>query len=1182
MNNELYFIIIVIEVIILLILLYKYNNKKHIKEHHPDHSESANPGMKFYDRNCSIYPVVQGEKTPAKCMFTNSTGVTTATETNVTGDGCKKYGTFVPQVNNADGSKKDSAKCTYTSHAVQKGNTAGDASTGIGSINAAQTACQEAIFTPADTFSLDLGQKCDLAANCTPANYRTIAGKVPGTTSTHLGTGKFFTATPEDDAKKPGYEESQTINLMNLAAQKVGKEDAKGPTNVESETAGKDGRKKFKGGPVRASLDRNDMVIARDCIPAAAPGVVIHEHFTSRVANFGRNILESFGSIYENFKTNPQSTQFEALADSDMTQFVSRFDTTCAEENTQQKFRGGDSELCSNTKYTYAVQKLVEVNANSGFWTLTIRLHGENNWKMAHTTKRPSSSNQQQADITSAASYAGFLSYYDDPYFFREFKHVIEYDKIASNTRYDFAKAIVGTDTGYNKFKWTIGGKNRSTRPYIDITTCPIPWNASCDQIVLAIAKVWSKFEFHHTAASGFAITKEMVSAMTNENYNGPRFQIFTLNDQPTKPLLSIHVEDVNKVDETHNIYNYKPSGNTYVDGLIKKYSTESIDIKTKLAYTAAVPHWNNGADSAAPCWNIDNIQDNYPGGAAKAQREGGDMGAKERAKVINCIPYRDSSTAEGMIDARRFVPRRLRIGFIDTGNFTPNATNFNVITQSVPLSLGDAINRSVVLDSSKNLKTKTDDSNSIDPSNNNYNRIFIPENKLKIGDFGTDPGDSAVATYFTTNADTLFEKFEHSSNANNLTKLRNVMNYPATQQIGNYTTRLITPIQLGNYKNPNSGNGRIDIVQKGKPGWENCHSGFGASSDNYQFDHTNKYSCSASQSYIPDKNTSNWDNSEWNSHGLFLLGDEDYHMRNTGNFNIIKNPKNTAVLFCVFFRETNIKENYSLSNTEALKLHKYWTKLQYGTTAGNQEKARKITYLNNLFNKEATLDIKVNLLYQTLVMINNYLSTSFRLTRGSRQENGHVANTLRAISNFAKTNKNDLIIKGATTTTPDDMYETLFSDAQYKFIPPTVTSPATTPTGDNLAFNENILAKACEVSGDTQHQTPTDANNAEMPWGITYKATRDNRALPKAWLDEYRFRTKPTVASANPQTTPTNPQTTPTTAPTPTNPQTADLSTPFAVVAAWGSSPGLLTLTKADMQGVQTGNPVNLYTYEF
>ena len=588
-----------------------------------------------------------------------------------------------------------------------------EASDGIGSINTADTACKEAIFTPADTFSLDLGQKCDSAANCTPANYRTIAGKVPGTTSTHLGTGKFFMATPEDDAKKPGYEESQTINLMNLAAKTTAVGDAKGPTNVESETAGKDGRKKFKGGPVRASLDRNDMVIARDCIPAAAPGVVIHEHFTSRVANFGRNILESFGSIYENFKTpGPKSTQFEALADSDMTQFVSKYDATCTDTGTQQKFRGGGGVTtvpCSDTKYTYAVQKLVEVNANSGFWTLTIRLHGEDNWKMAHTTKRPSSSTQQE-EIASAAANEGFSSYWDDPYFFREFKHVIDYDLIANNTRYDFAKAIVGTDNGYNEFKWTIGGKNRSTRPYIDITTCPIPWNASCDQIVLAIATVWSKFEFHHTAAPGSAITKEMVSAMTNENYKGPRFQIFTLNDQPTKPLLSIHVEDVNKVNATHNIYNYKPPRSTNVDGLIKEYSDDSIDVKTKLAYTGTVPHWNNSADSAALCWNIDNIQDNYPGGAAKAQREGDDMGAKERAKVINCIPYRDSSTAEGMIDARRFVPRRLRIGFIDTGNFTPNATNFNVITQSVPFSLGDAINRSVVLDSSKYLKTKTDD----------------------------------------------------------------------------------------------------------------------------------------------------------------------------------------------------------------------------------------------------------------------------------------------------------------------------------------------------------------------------------------------------------------------------------------------------------------------------------------
>ena len=68
MNNELYFLIIVIEVIILLILLYTYFNKKKIKEHHADHSESANPGIKFYDRHCGVYPVVKREKQPAVCQ----------------------------------------------------------------------------------------------------------------------------------------------------------------------------------------------------------------------------------------------------------------------------------------------------------------------------------------------------------------------------------------------------------------------------------------------------------------------------------------------------------------------------------------------------------------------------------------------------------------------------------------------------------------------------------------------------------------------------------------------------------------------------------------------------------------------------------------------------------------------------------------------------------------------------------------------------------------------------------------------------------------------------------------------------------------------------------------------------------------------------------------------------------
>ena len=84
------------------------------------------------------------------------------------------------------------------------------------------------------------------------------------------------------------------------------------------------------------------------------------------------------------------------------------------------------------------------------------------------------------------------------------------------------------------------------------------------------------------------------------------------------------------------------------------------------------------------------------------------------------------------------------------------------------------------------------------------------------------------------------------------------------------------------------------------------------------------------------------------------------------------------------------------------MKLATYWEKLTK-QAKGTKEIYMKVNYLTRLFNEGKTMSIKENKLYQTLVMINNYLSSSYRLTRSSRQLNGKVSNLLRDLSNFAR-----------------------------------------------------------------------------------------------------------------------------------------------------------------------------------
>ena len=88
MYSNRYVFVIIVEVIILLLLLYIYSYKKTIKEHHTDHSEAANPNVKFHKRNCAVYPVVKygsthptlaGNQIPMGVVCNNTTSCDTGT-----------------------------------------------------------------------------------------------------------------------------------------------------------------------------------------------------------------------------------------------------------------------------------------------------------------------------------------------------------------------------------------------------------------------------------------------------------------------------------------------------------------------------------------------------------------------------------------------------------------------------------------------------------------------------------------------------------------------------------------------------------------------------------------------------------------------------------------------------------------------------------------------------------------------------------------------------------------------------------------------------------------------------------------------------------------------------------------------------------------------------------------------
>jgi len=83
MYSNRYVFVIIVEVIILLLLLYIYSYKKTIKEHHTDHSDTANPNVTFYKRNCVVYPVVK-DGSGKQCAM----GTTCGTNLSKGCDGC--------------------------------------------------------------------------------------------------------------------------------------------------------------------------------------------------------------------------------------------------------------------------------------------------------------------------------------------------------------------------------------------------------------------------------------------------------------------------------------------------------------------------------------------------------------------------------------------------------------------------------------------------------------------------------------------------------------------------------------------------------------------------------------------------------------------------------------------------------------------------------------------------------------------------------------------------------------------------------------------------------------------------------------------------------------------------------------------------------------------------------------
>jgi len=1390
MNNELYFLIIVIEVIILLILLYTYFNKKKIKEHHADHSESANPGIKFYDRHCGIYPVVKREKQPPVCkdgnLVTdgdrcNQPGIyrgvgenkviingdsgnsyevslvgnskaddiraflandqsTCAppllmllTALNITKTGTPKiytdvmnswnvkghyihtitlssgldknvaagtkvtqggsaiiYGTVVSRTDAAsttivikqditneavdavvaatalndgvatldsdgilrfnatdhniefsvsypgtidltyeDGSdatgigysnlikvKSQAAQfweqqfsalgdklitdTTFSQTATLPGSTAQQAFYQVGGMTATKgtqngsivgslvangSSCKQmGQFKPAEEEALELGERCgDYQGNeyngCDPKRYRSEDG---GDVSDRK-VGEFGNRFSFVDEKDPavsaaeitrqkqagaqsGNQESDKAKLIAIARNTAwGKTDdikmmGEGHNNKVSEAAGVDGRFSLPNkGKVRASLDSNYKVIARDCIPAAEPGVIIHEHFSSpfdnvysSVASFGNKINNILGlNTTERFTEHLISSKLSDSSNpASITNYIGSRDITCrdtkgneptAEELgdmtrlpwLKQHMRMRNMADCTvkanGGPLQYKVEKLIEISANSGFFTITIRLHSDKKlkWKMGHDVLNASLTPQQRkfsvptVPATTAAQSSQLSTDFKSDLFYREFKHVINYSKVqiydpvGYNGGYDFAKAIKKAPAGqlgggnsdpadkqaYDNFKWTFGQKGRSSKPHIDITTCPIPWNATPGQIVQAISKVWKNF-----AANNFQNIRDGDPVSDTQI----KQQYMTLNNVVLKPKLAIHIQDVHQAkiadDGGENIYNYTddyaadaPGNHLLIDYEVGK-QTKNISSKIR---------WNNtknaGPDSTRQgLWELTTTtasqcptRRDYNSNTNKSRRQGTALvtnitnteASKKISETINCIPYNTSE------DKAKFVPRRIRIGFIDTGNFTPSNDNLHVLVNSVPKTQLEAYQRQIVLDPTKLTQVAGKYSHAGDietdvtgkPTANAYKAFLNTANSLSSA--------KNTVTNAQSNSNDLnggsFDYFsENTININN---------------IANWDNDKILSIGLGDFEDPDKGVGNVYLVQRSDDKRENCHSGYGLSTDDFYGQNDQVYgdSCLQSRSYITNFATTDYNSSQWDSHGRFNLANNDIgqHLRDRHNINIIENPQDQTLVFFVFYKEDDINKDYSYNNVEALKLATYWEKLTK-TQVKAKEISMKLNYVTRLFNDVKTLSIKENKLYQTLVMINNYLSSSYRLTRSSRQLNGKVSNLLRDMSNFVRKHSGNHNV-GVTTTTatqsPTEKLRIIMSNPpssiDYSNQIGTPIQKLSNPYRDSLNFYSKDVGKT-QYTGSVSNYTFGSGDSIDADMTKLYKQVTHTKSV--------------------------------------------------------------------------------------
>ena len=973
----------------------------------------------------------------------------------------------------------------------------------VGSLVSNGNSCKQmGKFKAPEEEPLNLGDRCgDYNGNkyngCDPKDYRT---ENSGSSLPNKDNGKYFSfiENPSSEeqtklkknASEYGFQESDTGKLKTMAGA------TEGADNKVSEAAGKEGRKSIPNtGKVRASLDSDYKVISRDCIPAAPPGVIIHEHFSSpfdsiysRVSTYGNKItsLLGFNTNKEHFDlTSEKGLVGNAAAGSSITKYIGSRDITCRDTSRnptptkpenwiKQHMRMRNNAMCTITQnggpLEYKVEKLVEISANSGFYTITIRLHADPklNWKMGHDTINETANKKSKKKGTDAASgktawtshdTASFVTDYRSDLFYREFKHVIDYSKVdaydgvAFSGGYDFGKAIKksvpgqygggnispGDKQAYDNFKWTFGENGRSSKPHIDITTCPIPWNAVPAQIVKAISKVWKNFainNFENVRNIGAAGQVD-VDTKTSED-NRIKQQYMTLNGVIVKPKLAIHIQDVHQaqVDPgasvtkpgTKNIYNYtekiaiKPYfGNDLLFEYNEAGGDQTKNLESKIVWTSDT---TGTLSKALGTWELDTSSDSpftecptrrsYNSNTNKSRRAGTATisnlssnleGSKKMSQTINCIPY---NTQE---EKSKFVPRRIRIGFIDTGNFTPSYENLELIVNTVPKTQLEAYQRQIVLN---------------------------PDGLVEVagvGDYsgdiktGTDnfPMPDAYKAFILSDLSTLDNGFTKATSTSNGLN-GGPFNYITENEgidinnIANWDKDKILSIGLGDFEDPDKGSGQVYLVQKSNDGRENCHSGFGDISVDFRGQHDQNYpdSCLQSRSYVVNTSTSDFNTSQWDSHGRFLLGNNDIeqHLRDRHNINIIENPQDQTLVFFVFYKEDDIKKDYSYNNVEALKLATYWEKLTR-EASGNKEIYMKMNYLIRLFNETKTMSIKENKLYQTLVMINNYLSSSYRLTRSRRQLNGKVSNTLKDLSNFARRHSGDLT-KGFTAITGD------------------------------------------------------------------------------------------------------------------------------------------------------------------